>query len=116
LEGTLALDFREALASYDGRQIRSWIQHAKLCGLGSLVRFALGRQNDLSTVLAAVETRWGNGQVEVQINLLKTISARCLAGLAFFCYAFAFFPTHHSLRLLSKGHHGLHQNGGRAQM
>jgi hypothetical protein len=37
---TLALDFRGALASKDGRQMLCWIQNAKQCGIGSLVRFA----------------------------------------------------------------------------
>ena len=60
---TLALDFRDALASNDGQQMRCWIHGAKQCGIGSLVRFAFGLQKDLSAVLAAVETPWSNGQV-----------------------------------------------------
>jgi len=50
-----------------------WIQAAKQSGIGSLVRFAFGLQKDLPAVLAAVETAWSNGQVEGQINRLKTI-------------------------------------------
>jgi transposase len=50
-----------------------WIQNAKQCGIGSLVRFAFGLQKDLSAVLAAVETPWSNAQVEGQMNRLKTI-------------------------------------------
>jgi transposase len=70
---TLALEFRTALASKDGQQMRVWIQTAKHSGIGSLVRFAFGLQKDLSAVLAAVETPWSNGQVEGQINRLKMI-------------------------------------------
>jgi hypothetical protein len=53
---TLALDFRAALTSRDGDQMRDWIQIAKLSGIGSLVRFAFGLQKDLSAVSAAVES------------------------------------------------------------
>jgi transposase len=70
---TLALDFRAALTSKDGHQMRDWIQIAKLSGIGSLVRFAFGLQRDLSAVSAAVESPWSNGQVEGQINRLKMI-------------------------------------------
>jgi transposase len=38
---------------------------------GSSLR--LGLKKDLGAVVAAVETRWSNGQVEGQINRLKAI-------------------------------------------
>jgi transposase len=69
----LALDFRDALASKNSGQMLWWIQNAKQCGIGSLVRFAFGLQKDPAAVLAAVETPWSNGQVEGQVNCLKTI-------------------------------------------
>ena len=80
---TLALDFRDALASNDGLQMRYWIQNAKVCGIASLVRFAFGLQKDLSAVLAAVETPWSNGQVEGQINRLKTIKRQMYGRAGF---------------------------------
>src|SRR5712691_5009218 len=80
---TLALDFRDALATNDGQQMRCWIHGAKQCGIGSLVRFALGLQKDLSAVLAAVETPWSNGQVEGQINRLKTIKRQMYGRAGF---------------------------------
>ena len=79
----LALDFREALSSKDGRQMLWWIQNAKQCGIGSLVRFAFGLQKDLSAVLAAVETPWSNGQVEGQVNRLKTIKRQMYGRAGF---------------------------------
>ena len=69
----LALEFRAALTSKDGQQMRYWIQTAKQSGIGSIIRFAFGLQKDLSAVEAAVETPWSNGQVEGQINRLKMI-------------------------------------------
>ena len=80
---TLALDFRDALASKDRHQMLWWIQNAKQCGIGSLVRFAFGLQKDLPAVLAAVETPWSNGQVEGQINRLKTIKRQMYGRAGF---------------------------------
>jgi transposase len=40
------------------------------------VRFAFGLQKDMHAVNAAVETPWSNGQVEGQINRLKTLKRR----------------------------------------
>lgn len=70
---TLALDFRAALTSKDGNQMRGWIQTAMRCGIGSLVRFAVGLRRDISAVTAAVESYFSNGQVEGHINRLKMI-------------------------------------------
>lgn len=69
----LALDFRRALTSKDGQQMRDWIDVAKRSSIASIVRFAFGLQRDLSAVSAAVESPWSNGQVEGQINRLKMI-------------------------------------------
>jgi hypothetical protein len=48
----------------------------KLCPFGSVVRFAYGLQKDPSAVVAAVDTQWTTGQVEGQINRLKTMALR----------------------------------------
>ena len=65
---TLATDFRAALSSKDGNQMRNWLRTAKQSGIGSVVRFAFGLQRDLFAVSAAVESPWSNGQVEGQNN------------------------------------------------
>jgi transposase len=70
---TLALEFRAVLISKDSNQLNDWIQTAKLSGIGHIVRFAFGLQKDIAAVSAAVESPWSNGQVEGQINRLKTI-------------------------------------------
>jgi transposase len=79
----LALEFRDALASKDRGQMLWWIQNAKQCGIGALVRFGFGLQKDLSAVLAAVETPWSNGQVKGQINRLKTIKRQMYGRAGF---------------------------------
>jgi len=70
---TLALEFRAVMNSKDSNQLNDWIQTAKLSGIGQIVRFAFGLQKDMAAVSAAVESPWSNGQVEGQINRLKTI-------------------------------------------
>ena len=70
---TLALEFRAVLNSKDSNQLNHWNQTAKLSGIGHIVRFAFGLQKDMAAVSAAVESPWSNGQVEGQINRLKTI-------------------------------------------
>jgi transposase len=79
----LALEFREALTSKDNRQMLWWIQNAKQCGIVSMVRFAFGLQKDLAAVLAAVETPWSNGQVEGQVNRLKTLKRQMYGRAGF---------------------------------
>lgn len=70
---TLAMDFREALSSKDRGAMLNWIRTAAYSGIGTVVRFVYGLKKDLGAVVAAVETRWSNGQVEGQINRLKAI-------------------------------------------
>jgi hypothetical protein len=49
-------------------------------GASAVVRFAYGLQKDISAVAAAVETSWSTGQVEGQINRLKTIKRKRLVN------------------------------------
>ena len=52
-------------------------------GISSLARFAAGLRKDLAAVLAAVETCWSNGQVEGQINRLKTLKRQMYGRAGF---------------------------------
>ena len=79
----LALGFRSALTSGESIQMRRWIEGAKLCAFGSVVRFAHGLQKDISAVNAAVDTSWTNGQVEGQVNRLKTIKRQIYGRAGF---------------------------------
>jgi transposase len=69
----MALGFRAALAAENSDSMRRWVEGAKHCEYGAVVRFAYGLQKDISAVSAAVDTSWSTGQVEGQINRLKTI-------------------------------------------
>ena len=79
----LSLGFRAALLADDSNQLRGWIDEAKHSEFGPVVRFAYGLHKDLSAVAAAVDTSWSSGQVEGQINRLKTIKRQMYGRAGF---------------------------------
>jgi transposase len=79
----LALGFRTALVADDSHQLRGWIDEARHSEFGPVVRFAYGLQRDISAVAAAVDTSWSSGQVEGQINRLKTIKRQMYGRAGF---------------------------------
>jgi transposase len=79
----LALGFRAALTGGESTQLRQWIERAKHCEFGAVVRFAYGLQKDISAVAAAVDTSWSTGQVEGQINRLKMIKRQMYGRAGF---------------------------------
>ena len=78
-----ALSFRDALKGQDGAVLHQWINEAKHCEFGPLVRFGYGLQKDILAVTAAVETRWSSGQVEGQVNRLKAIKRQMYGRAGF---------------------------------
>jgi len=79
----LSLGFRAALVADDSNQLRGWIDEVRHSEFGSVVRFAHGLHKDLSAVAAAVDTLWSSGQVEGQINRLKTIKRQMYGRAGF---------------------------------
>jgi len=79
----MALAFRTALTAGESGKLRQWIEGARRCEYGAVVRFAYGLQKDLSAVSAAVETSWSTGQVEGQINRLKMIKRQMYGRAGF---------------------------------
>ena len=79
----IALAFRAALTAGESSKLRQWIEGARRCEFGAVVRFAYGLKKDLSAVAAAVETSWSTGQVEGQINRLKTIKRQMYGRAGF---------------------------------
>jgi transposase len=59
------------------------MENAKHSGISSLARFAAGLEKDFAAVLSAVETDWSNGQVEGQINRLKTLKRQMYGRAGF---------------------------------
>lgn len=79
----LSAAFREVFQRGEGQALRAWMMRAEHSGIGSLARFAAGLQKDFAAVLAAVETCWSNGQVEGQINRLKTLKRQMYGRAGF---------------------------------
>jgi transposase len=79
----LAQDFRNAILGGDSALIEEWIRNAQQSGIRPLVRFAWGLNRDLAAVEAAVETSYSNGQVEGQVNRLKTIKRQMYGRAGF---------------------------------
>jgi transposase len=79
----IALAFRAALTAGESSKLRQWIEGARRCEFGAVVRFAYGLKKDLSAVAAAVETSWSTGQVEGQINRLKMIKRQMYGRAGF---------------------------------
>jgi transposase len=78
-----AVDFRDAIQSKDASRMCRWIRDASESGIAPLVRFAYGLRRDIQAVMAAVETRWSSGQVEGQINRLKSIKRQMYGRASF---------------------------------
>ena len=51
----------------------AWLTESEQSGVYSLQTFALGLQQDISAIRAALETAWSNGQTEEQVTRLKLI-------------------------------------------
>ena len=79
----LAEEFRAALFGNDASRMRDWIHTAMQSGISPLIRFDYGLRKDLHAVTAAIETGWSNGQVEGQINRLKTIKRQMYGRAGF---------------------------------
>ena len=79
----MAVEFRDALQLRDGQGLRLWLRDTTRCGILPLVRFAWGLHRDLPAVIGAAETGWSNGQVEGQINRLKTIKRQMYGRAGF---------------------------------
>ena len=79
----MALAFRTALTGGDAAKLRLWVDGARHCEYGAVVRFAYGLRKDLLAVSAAVESPWSTGQVEGQINRLKMIKRQMYGRAGF---------------------------------
>ena len=50
-----------------------WLNRARTCGVPALQTFAVGVQQDLASIQAALTTGWSNGQTEGHVNKLKLL-------------------------------------------
>jgi transposase len=60
-----------------------WIEKTKASGITALRNFAIGLLNDYNAIKSASSLKWSNGQVEGQINRLKTIKRQMYSRASF---------------------------------
>jgi transposase len=77
----LAMRFRGILRGNNPDRLDDWMNEAHSSGLYGIRRFVLTLRNDMAAVRNAIAERWSNGQVEGQINRLKTVK-RSMYGRA----------------------------------
>lgn len=79
----LVLDFGDMIRTRKSEHMEDWIATAKSSGIDAIKSFAAGIEADRAAVEAAMKFEWSNGQLEGQINRLKTIK-RSMFGRANF--------------------------------
>lgn len=69
----LVQDFLKLFAQQTSEGYDEWLDRMENCGVKKLQNFAVSLRQDYEAVKAAFEFDWSNGQVEGQVNRLKTI-------------------------------------------
>ena len=69
----LTQTFQQMISQKMPELFDDWLEEVENCGVKKLQNFALGLRQDYVAVKAALSCEWSNGQVEGQVNRLKTI-------------------------------------------
>ncbi|MDQ3816982.1 MAG: transposase [Acidobacteriota bacterium] len=69
----LGLSFQEMVKEKRADLFDDWLKRVQRSGLSDLQKWADGLVSDEAAVRNALSTEWSNGQVEGQVNRLKTI-------------------------------------------
>ncbi len=83
LASHLTRQFVNMVNSREKDQLDNWISEALENGIAPLKNFAIGLQSDYDAVKAALSLKWSNGQVEGQVNRLKTIKRQMYGRASF---------------------------------
>lgn len=75
--------FRKILENKCGEELMCWIDEISRTNLKELKSFAKGLLSDITAVTNAVSLSWNNGQVEGQINKLKTVKRQMYGRAGF---------------------------------
>lgn len=70
---SLAKEFSRMVRGQRADRLDSWLGEAQESDIPDLATFAKGLGQDIKAVKAALSSEWSNGQVEGQVNRLKTI-------------------------------------------
>ncbi len=68
-----AQKFQKIVREREQPELKPWLWRAIRCSVPELSGFAAGLLRDLRAVNAALTLEWSSGQVEGQVNKLKTI-------------------------------------------
>lgn len=79
----LAREFKALMEQKKGALLQQWVSKVVTSGIGELKGFAGGLLTDLAAVKNAFDLPWSNGQVEGQINKLKTIKRQMYGRASF---------------------------------
>lgn len=79
----LTLEFKDIMKKRKPELLDCWIDRTLKCNSENLKKFAQGIQQDYSAVKAALTLEWSNGQVEGQINRLKTLKRQMYGRAGF---------------------------------
>ena len=79
----LAREFKNLMEQQKGALLQQWVSKVVTSGIGELKGFACGLLSDLEAVKNAFSLPWSNGQVEGQINKLKTIKRQMYGRASF---------------------------------
>lgn len=79
----LAIKFREMMEDKHGHLLSSWITEVEQSCIQEMKGFARGLLSDYQAVVNALTLSWSNGQVEGQINKLKTIKRQMYGRAGF---------------------------------
>ena len=80
---TLSHKFREMMENKQGHLLKKWVAEVQRSPIRELKGFAQGLLNDYHAVRNAITLPWSNGQVEGQINKLKTIRRQMYGRASF---------------------------------
>jgi transposase len=69
----LVQSFRKLLERRSPQELDDWLMKMENCEIKKLQNFAASLRQDTEAVKAALSYDWSNGQVEGQVNRLKTI-------------------------------------------
>jgi transposase len=70
---TLILEFSDMVRNGRNELFTCWLDKASACSISDLEQFSKSLKSDYDAVLAALTLPWSSGQVEGQVNRLKTI-------------------------------------------
>jgi transposase len=79
----LVQSFRRLVREFDHAALEAWLSTVDKSGIPELAAFAAGIRRDRAAVAAMLQVTWNNGQLEGQVNRLKTLK-RAMFGRANF--------------------------------